>query len=139
MIRQRAVLDAVRDAIFLADIDTGMIVDANRAAESLCGRSVAELRSLHHTQLHPPETREVDAQGLYVYASPVVEQVLGYTPEEVVGRMHFYDSFIPETRETVKAATFRAISRAEIFRGFQNWNVRKDGTIVALETNGVPV
>src|SRR5205823_11168305 len=82
---------------------------------------------------------EVDAQGLYVYASPVVEQVLGYTPEEVVGRMHFYDSFIPETRETVKAATFRAISRAEIFRGFQNWNVRKDGTIVALETNGVPV
>src|SRR5947209_3445740 len=59
MIRHRAVLDAVRDAIFLADVNTGMIVDANRAAESLCGRSVAELRTLHHTQLHPPETADL--------------------------------------------------------------------------------
>ena len=33
MIRHRAVADAVRDAIFLADIETGMIVDANPAAE----------------------------------------------------------------------------------------------------------
>jgi HTH-type transcriptional regulator, bacterioopsin transcriptional activator and related proteins len=58
MIRHRAVVDAVRDAIFLADIETGMIVDANPAAEALCGRSLAELRSLHHTQLHPPEAAE---------------------------------------------------------------------------------
>ena len=43
MIRHRAVLDAVRDAIFLADTETGMIVDANPAAEALCGRSLAEL------------------------------------------------------------------------------------------------
>ncbi len=58
MIRHRAVLDAVRDAIFVADIETGMIVDANSAAESMCGRTVAELRSLHHTRLHPPEAVE---------------------------------------------------------------------------------
>ena len=63
MIRHRAVLDAVRDAIFLADIETGMIVDANPAAEALCGRSLAELRSLHHTPLHPREAAEWRAFG----------------------------------------------------------------------------
>jgi PAS domain S-box-containing protein len=53
-----AVLDTVRDAVFLADIDTGMIVDANPAAEILCGRSLWELTLLHHTGLYPPEARE---------------------------------------------------------------------------------
>jgi two-component system, cell cycle sensor histidine kinase and response regulator CckA len=53
MIQHPAVFAAVRDAIFLADIDTGMIVDANPAAEALSGRTIAELQLLHYTQLHP--------------------------------------------------------------------------------------
>lgn len=47
----RDVWNAVRDAIFLGDMETGMIVDANPAAEALCGRSLAELRLLHRTGL----------------------------------------------------------------------------------------
>jgi hypothetical protein len=37
MIQHPAVFAAVREAIFLADIDTGMLVDANPAAEALSG------------------------------------------------------------------------------------------------------
>ncbi|MCX6011471.1 MAG: PAS domain S-box protein, partial [Chloroflexi bacterium] len=37
---------------------------------------------------------EVDARGKYTYASPIVGQILGYKPEEVVGK-HFYDLFHP--------------------------------------------
>jgi two-component system, cell cycle sensor histidine kinase and response regulator CckA len=59
MIQHPAVFAAVRDAIFLADIDTGMIVDANPAAEALSGRTLAELQLLHHTQLHPPGVEKV--------------------------------------------------------------------------------
>jgi PAS domain S-box-containing protein len=40
-----------------------MIVDANRAAESLTGRSIAELRSLHHTELHTPERAASDPRS----------------------------------------------------------------------------
>ena len=58
MNRQQAVMDAVRDAIFVVDSETGMIVEANPAAETLCGRSLAELRSLHHAQLQSPELAE---------------------------------------------------------------------------------
>ena len=63
LIWNRALLDAVRDAVFLADIATGMIVDANPAAEYLCGRSLAELQVMHHTELHPPENAELARQG----------------------------------------------------------------------------
>jgi PAS domain S-box-containing protein len=58
MIDYRAVLHAAREAIVIADVQTGLIVDANRAAESLSGRSISELRSLHHAGLHSPETAE---------------------------------------------------------------------------------
>ena len=53
--------------------------------------------------------------------------------------MHFYDLFAPETREEIKAAAFGVFGRGEPFRAFLNWNVRRDGRIVALETSGVPI
>jgi PAS domain S-box-containing protein len=40
---------------------------------------------------------EVDAQGLYTYASRHVEKILGYTPGELVGRKHFYELFDPSS------------------------------------------
>ena len=222
MIGHRAVFNAVRDAIFVADIGSGMILDANPAAEALCGRSLDELRLLHHTMLHPPDRAdlarrvfqghvlapaitegvalhkdgrripveissstfaapdgrpmmigvfrdttepaaarealrkseerfrqvaasagefiwEVDANGLYTYASPVVEEILGYQPEEIVGRKYFYDFFVPETRDEIKQAAFAVFARQEAFRTFPNWNLRKDGSRVLLETSGLPI
>jgi PAS domain S-box-containing protein len=82
---------------------------------------------------------EVDDNGLYLYASRAVEQILGYTPEEIVGRMHFYDLFVPETRDEIKAAAFEVFARRDPFRAFPNLSVRKDGGVVALETNGLPI
>ncbi len=38
---------------------------------------------------------EVDRNGLYTYSNHVVEKILGYTPEEIVGKKHFYDFFEP--------------------------------------------
>ena len=47
---------------------------------------------------------EVDANGLYTYSSPVIEKILGYKPEEVVGKKHFYDFFSPTEKEKLKKA-----------------------------------
>ena len=41
---------------------------------------------------------EVNINGEYTYASPVCEKILGYKPEELLGK-HFYDLFLPEKRE----------------------------------------
>ena len=82
---------------------------------------------------------EVDAQGLYRYTSPSVKKILGYSPDELVGKMHFYDLFTPEVREELKAAAFKVFAAKQPFRAFPNPNLSKDGRVVHLETSGSPV
>ncbi len=82
---------------------------------------------------------EVDVNGLYTYASPVVEKILGYKPEEIVGEKHFYDFFTPEMREELKKAAFEAFKSKEVFSKFVNPNVHKNGHAVNLETSGTPI
>src|SRR5277367_4682053 len=53
--RYRAVFDASRDAILIADAKTGMLVDANPAALVLLGRSIEEIRGLHQKDVHASE------------------------------------------------------------------------------------
>ncbi|MBU4262680.1 MAG: PAS domain S-box protein [Proteobacteria bacterium] len=81
---------------------------------------------------------EVDTNGLYTYASPAVEKILGYKPDEIVGLMHFYDFFIPEEREEFKKAALEAFAEKVAFRGFVNSNLHKNGNRIILETSGVP-
>jgi PAS domain S-box-containing protein len=82
---------------------------------------------------------EVDARGLYTYASPAVEKILGYKPEEIVGKKHFHDLFHPEDQEELKEAAFEVFAQKQSFREFINRNVRQDGQTVWLSTGGVPI
>ncbi len=82
---------------------------------------------------------EVDAGGLYSYSSSAVEKILGYSPNELVGRKHFYELFPPDEREELKAAALAAFERRETFQGFINPNLHKNGTVVILETSGKPI
>lgn len=56
--RLRAVFDASRDAMILADGDSGLILDANRQAEHLFGGARIELVGKHQRQLHPAAEQE---------------------------------------------------------------------------------
>ena len=82
---------------------------------------------------------EVDTEGLYTYASPVAETLLGYKTTEIVGKKHFYDFFAPGMKEELKAAALAAFSEKKSFRNFENPNIHKDGHVVILESNGSPI
>ena len=82
---------------------------------------------------------EVDSNGVYTHASPTVEKVLGYKPEEIVGKKHFYDLFIPEEREELKEKAFQSFAKKSPFRNFMNRNLHKNGNIVWLYTSGIPI
>jgi PAS domain S-box-containing protein len=82
---------------------------------------------------------EVDVQGLYTYISDVSEAVLGYRPDEVVGRMHFYDFFPELERHELKTATLAVFGRKEPFQNFVNAVRNKDGRRVWISTNGLPL
>ncbi len=44
----------LNDAAFLADVDTGELLDANKQAEALLGRTREEVIGVHQSKLHPP-------------------------------------------------------------------------------------
>ena len=50
----RHLFENLNDAVFLADVETGHILDANRQAETLTGRPRDELVGMHQSELHPP-------------------------------------------------------------------------------------
>ena len=82
---------------------------------------------------------EVDAQGLYTYVSHVSEAVWGYHPDELVGRMHFYDLHPEDGREAFKTAAFAVMQRKESFQDLINAVEGKDGRLVWVSTNGIPL
>lgn len=53
--RLTAMFEDGRDAVFLADIKTGIIVDANREGERLLNRPKRDIIGRHQTELHPVE------------------------------------------------------------------------------------
>jgi len=82
---------------------------------------------------------EIDAEGLYTYIGHVSETVLGYRPEELVGRMHFYDLHPEEGRMAFKQAAFESFGRRQNFLGLVNPVQAKDGHVVFVSTNGIPI
>jgi two-component system, NtrC family, sensor kinase len=81
---------------------------------------------------------EVDQNGRYTYASPRVKELLGYKPEEVLGKTPF-DLMLPDEAERV-AGLFKDVVKSRApFSGLENKNLHKNGRHIVLETSGVPI
>jgi len=129
----------------------GELKEAYRSLQALYEEGLAE-RKLAEEELSESARRfmqvaesavewiwEVDANGLYTYSSPVVEKMLGYTPDEIIGNKHFYELFYAENMEETKQSALQVFASKQAFSGFINQNVHKDGTLVWLSTTGSPI
>ncbi|MCO8245788.1 MULTISPECIES: PAS domain S-box protein [unclassified Haladaptatus] len=56
--RYRRLVATSPEAVLVADAETGIIVDANGAAEELLGRPRNEICGMHQSEIHPVERRE---------------------------------------------------------------------------------
>ncbi|CAK0740561.1 Histidine kinase [Gammaproteobacteria bacterium] len=77
--KYRLLVESASDAIFLADADTGIILEANRMAEKLLQRNLSEIVGLHQTMLHPPEDAE--------YYSRIFHEQIQYQSETLEDMM----------------------------------------------------
>jgi PAS domain S-box-containing protein len=111
-------------------------IDVRKQAEEKLKESKERFRSLVETT--SDWIWEVDANDIYTYASPRIRELLGYEPQELIGRTPF-DLMPPEEAERV-AAEFNASkeNQMSVF-GLEKLNLHKDGGNVILETNGVPI
>jgi PAS domain S-box-containing protein len=55
--KYRKLFEEAIDAIFIADAETGILIDCNRAATKLVGRAESEIIGMPQRFLHPEETR----------------------------------------------------------------------------------
>ena len=81
---------------------------------------------------------EADENGVYTYASPKVQDLLGYAPEEVVGRTPF-DLMPAEEAQRVAGLFGEIVRNRQPFELLENANLHRDGRVVILESSGVPV
>jgi len=80
---------------------------------------------------------ETGIDGTYTYASPRIRELLGYEPEEIVGKTPL--DFMPPEEAKRVARGFRShIESPRPFSGLENINRHKGGRLVVLETNAVP-
>ena len=112
------------------------VTERKRAEETL---RESEARFAAATQASRSYVWEVAPDGLYVHVGAMVAEVLGYRPEEMVGRLHFYDLLPPEGREELKRHCFGIMARRESPSGFENVNVAKDGRLVWLSSSARPL
>jgi PAS domain S-box-containing protein len=80
---------------------------------------------------------EVDRNGIYTYCSPQVESLLGYRPEEMLGKTPF-EFMTAEDIETVAGKFSEVAGKEQAFSFLENTNLHRDGREIVLETSGVP-
>ena len=81
---------------------------------------------------------EVDEQARYIYASRSVEQILGYTIEEILGKTPF-DLMPPDEAKRVGREFQDIAARKAPFRNLVNANRHKSGSLRHLLSTGIPV
>ena len=81
---------------------------------------------------------EIDENAVYTYSSPKVKELLGYEPEEIVGKTLFDLMPREEAKRVGEEVEPMTVARRRI-AGLENVNVHKNGRHVVLETSGVPI
>ncbi len=81
---------------------------------------------------------EVDPTGRFTFISPSVQQCLGYSPEELLGRSPF-DAMTEAEGARIASVFNRTASRQESFKDLVNRCLTRDGKEVVISTSGTPI
>jgi len=81
---------------------------------------------------------ETDKNWRYIFASGRVKQILGYEPEEILGKPPF--DLMPKTEAERVRNLFQEVAAAKKpIVDLENWNLTRDGRLVCLLTNALPI
>ena len=82
---------------------------------------------------------EVTPAGLYTYVSDSVTSVIGYRPEELVGKKHFYDLIPDGDRLQIKDYVLSVLADKQPLTNYPNVLLSKQGQMLWVSTSGGPV
>jgi two-component system cell cycle sensor histidine kinase/response regulator CckA len=126
-----AILSVVHDVTERLEAEQAL-----RRSEAALRRSEEQFRAFVETTAD--WVWSIDAAGVHTYSNPAVVEILGYAPEEIVGRSAFilmHEGDRPEVERQLRAL---AAER----RGWRNLVIRwrrKDGAVRFLESSAAPI
>ena len=127
--------ERIRD-LHVANASLEREVHERRLVEIALRESEARLRDLALTSAD--WIWEVDANGRYTSCSDRVKDVLGYAPDEIVGRTPF-DLMVEEDAAANAPVFARLVRKRRGCSELRNRNRHKDGHEVVLQTSCVPM
>jgi diguanylate cyclase (GGDEF)-like protein/PAS domain S-box-containing protein len=122
------------DVLNIIAAKTGAEIERLRA-ETALKESVEKYRTLVETT--QDFVWEVNQDNVFTYCSPQVREILGYEPDELLGRTPFDLMPAEETEQVYRR--FREIrGRGMPFSSLQSVSLHKDGHEVVLDASGAP-
>lgn len=115
-----------------------MIEDITESKRAEMALVESEARFRHIADMAGEWIWEQDQDGRYLYSSAAVREILGYRPEEIIGK-YYYELFIPENRERIAPIARQMIAQKAGFRNLINRYRHRDGHEVFTESSGVPI
>jgi len=98
-------------------------------------RSEQKFRNL--VEATPDFIWEIDADNRFTYVSPNIRSLLGFQPEELLGKTPF-EFMSPEEARRVSSITAPILAARQPLSILDNAILRKDGSEVPVETSAVP-
>ena len=139
---QQAIIDRDREireftaSLIETNVQLRREIRENHLAAELLRQSEARFRNL--TETTSDFIWEIDKEGLYTYASPKIFKLLGYQPEELIGRR-----FLMLQDQTMHARFVNEIEQCPgSAQGFSSWHYRcrhRDGRTIVIESSGEPI
>ncbi len=81
---------------------------------------------------------ECDSSGRYIYTSPKVYDLLGYQPEDILGKT-LVNLVSPQQATTFATIFDELLVNRKSINGLENICLGKNGQVVVLENNAVPI
>jgi len=116
----------------------GVLIDITeiKRVEEALRKSREQFRNL--TETTSDWVWEIDKNSFYTYVSPKIRDILGYYPEEIIGKTPF-DLMHPKEADRVFNIFNTIRDSQQPFHCLENINLHKNGHPVILETSGIPV
>jgi PAS domain S-box-containing protein len=116
------------------------LAQKNRALEvALDQVAESEARFTKMAEVNRSIIWEVTPEGLFTFVSPLIEEVLGYSPDELVGKVKFYELHPRDGRDEFSARCLAAMGKLQPLTHLQNPIIHRDGRVLIFETSSSPV
>ena len=117
----------------------GMNIDITEARLASMKLFESETRFRQIAQMAGDWIWEQEPSGRYLYCSPVVKEILGYSPQEMVGKHYLEFRDIDSQKQTSGYLDEAADRRKERFFRTINYYRHKNGHIIITESSGEPI